>query len=164
MEIRRRHVAPRLMTLDPTPKTSRSTFLKYPKLLDILGCIHLADMSDIELFVIIMYSQKSATASIDRLHLSVELFHRTNDTGKLPPTHDSLTLHVMRNNYQVMVWINASVTCPTLPLPKESGWKLEGIGMTLDPNGTYLCVLNFSHAAVKQSVLLCVAHVEKLEK
>ena len=25
-----------------------------------------------------------------------------------------------------MVWINASVTCPTLPLPKESGLKLEG--------------------------------------
>ena len=95
-------------------------------------------MSDIELFVIKMYSQKFATASIDNLR--VELFHHTNDPEKLPPTHDSLTLHVMRSNYmyQAMVWINASVTCPTLPLHKESGWKLEGDMlqprlMTLDP-------------------------------
>ena len=85
---------PRLMTLDPITKTSWSTFLKYPKLLDSLGRIHPADISDIELFVIKMYSQKTATASIDNLR--VELFLRTNDQEKLPPTHDSLTLHVMR--------------------------------------------------------------------
>ena len=83
-----------------------------------------------------MYSQKSATTSID--NLLVELFHRTNDQEKLPPTHDSSTLYVMRSNYQSMVWINASVTCPTLPLPKESGCKLKGDMlqprlMTLDP-------------------------------
>ena len=71
-----------------------------------------------------VYRQKSATTSIDNLR--VELFHRTNDPEQLPPTHDSSTLYVMRSNYQSMVWINASVTCPTIPLPKESGWKLEG--------------------------------------
>ena len=81
------------MTLDPIPKTYWSTFLKYPKLVDSLGRIHPA-MSDMELFVIKMYSQKSATASIDNLR--VELFLRTNDQEKLPPTHNSLTLHVMR--------------------------------------------------------------------
>ena len=74
--------------------------------------------------------------------------------AKLPPTHYPLTLHVMRSNYQAMVWINASVTCPTLPLPKESGWKLEDDMlqprlMTLDPIPSVL--LNFSHAAVKQN-------------
>ena len=79
-----------------------------------------------------MYSQKSATTSIDNLR--VKLFHRTND----PPTHDSSTLYVMRSSYQAMLWITASVTCPTLLLPKISGWKLEGDMlqprlMTLDP-------------------------------
>ena len=117
-------------------KTSCSTFLKYLKLLDSLGPIHPADKSDIEIIVIKMYSQKSTTTSIDNLR--VEFFHRTNDPKKLPPTHDSSTLYVMRSNYQAMVWIIASVTCPTLLLPKESGWKLEGDMlqprlMTLDP-------------------------------
>ena len=50
-------------------KTSWSTFLKYPKLLDRLGRIHPTDMSDIELFVIKMYSQKSTTTSIDNLQV-----------------------------------------------------------------------------------------------
>ena len=97
-------------------------FLKYPKLLDSVGRIHPADKSNIELFVIKVYRQISET--IDNLR--VELFYRTNDPEKLPPTHDSSTLYVMRSKYQSMVWINESVTCPTLPLPKESGWKLEG--------------------------------------
>ena len=64
-------------------KTSESTFSKYPKLLDNLGRIHPADKSDIELFVINMYSQKSATTSIDNLR--VELFHRTNDPENCHP-------------------------------------------------------------------------------
>ena len=61
---------PRLVTLDPIPKSSWSTFLKYPKLLDSLGRIHPADMADVELFLIKMYSQKSATASIDNLRVA----------------------------------------------------------------------------------------------
>ena len=49
--------------------TSWNTFLKYPKLLDRLGRIHSADMSDIKLLVIKMYSQKSTTTSIENLHV-----------------------------------------------------------------------------------------------
>ena len=46
--------------------------------------------------------------------------------------------------------------CPTLPLPKESGWKLEDDMLqprliTLDPIPSVL--LNFSHAAVKQNLM-----------
>ena len=66
-----------------------------------------------------MYSQKSETTSIDNLR--VKLFHRTNDPEKLPPTYDSLTLYVMRSNYQAILWIIASVTCPTLLLPNLGG-------------------------------------------
>ena len=50
-------------------KTSWNYFLKYLILLDRLGRIHPADMSDIDLFVIKMYSQKSTTSSIDNLYV-----------------------------------------------------------------------------------------------
>ena len=75
----------------------------------------------------------------------------------------------MRSNYQAMVWINASVTCPTLPLPKESGWKLEDDIlqprlMTLDPIPSVCTELLTCGCKTKFNVLLCGAHVEKLEK
>ena len=71
----------------------------------------------------------------------------------------------MRSNYQAMVWINASV--PTLPLPKESGWKLkddmlQSRLMTLDPIPSVCTELLTCGRKTKFNVLLCGAHVEKL--
>ena len=59
------------------------------------------------------------------------------------------------------------MACPTLPLPKKSGWKLEGDMlqprlMTLHPILSVCTEL--LTCGCKTNVLLCGAHAEKLEK
>ena len=117
----------------PWEKSSWKTYLKYPRFLDSLG----RENSINWMFVIKMYSQSSTAKSINSLR--VELLHRTNDPEKLPPTNDCLIQHILGSNYQVMVWINASVPNPFLPTLEESGWhcqtdgSLEPTLMTLTP-------------------------------
>ncbi len=54
--------------------------------------------------------------------LRAKLFH-TKPLEKLPPTSDALKLHTQRAHFQAMVWKNALIAKPTLPLPEDHGWQ-----------------------------------------
>ena len=43
----------------------------------------------------------------------------------LPPTSDSIRLHITRANYQVMVWKRSLQAFQDLPPPTGNGWELE---------------------------------------
>lgn len=44
----------------------------------------------------------------------------------LPPTEDSLSLHVKRANYQAYIWRNATTAMLNLPSATDNGWQLNG--------------------------------------
>jgi hypothetical protein len=113
-------------------RTAWKTYLKYPGLLDNLGRSHDIDMTDIELFVIKIYSASTDATCINDLR--VEMFHRVNDPEKLPPTQDSLILHIQRSQYQTMVWLNAVLAKPNLPRPEDCGWDCDEAELTLRPH------------------------------
>ena len=56
-------------------------------------------------------------------YVRYKLFTQRNLSGeKLPPTLDSLTLHLHRANYQCFIWKSACVPVLSLPGPVGNGW------------------------------------------
>ena len=51
------------------------------------------------------------------------LFSRCRSPEALPPTSDTARLHIRRARFQAMIWKQAHVTNPTLPLPETMGWS-----------------------------------------
>ena len=78
---------------------------------------------DAEKFVIKMYSPHSSADSVNVLRS--EMFHKTSNPERLPPTKDALVHHFDRCLYQMKVWLNATVPMPVLKSPEESGWYIS---------------------------------------
>lgn len=112
-------------------RSTWKTYVKYPELLKDLGRSDTVQMRDIEMFVIKIYNSASKATSVNDLR--VEMFHRTNDLEKLPPTKDSLSLHIMRSNYQALIWYKADEPKPDIPQPEDCGWKVDSTGLSLRP-------------------------------
>ena len=51
------------------------------------------------------------------------LFSRCRSPEALPPTSDAARLRNRRVRFQAMIWKQAHVTNPTLPLPESMGWS-----------------------------------------
>ena len=109
------------------------TYIEYPELLKDLGrsqSVHTC-IADIELFVVKLYSSTSKATSVNALR--VELFHRLNDSEKLPPTQDSLSLHALRSHCQALIWYKAAEANPDHPQPVDFGCDIDETGLSLRP-------------------------------
>ena len=100
-----------------------------------LGGEHLSSpetRSSAESFVCKLYHPKTSMACIQTLRSS--MFRTSKKVlESLPPTEDSLMLHIRRAHYQAFVWRHAHVAQINLPSPLLSGWK--------EDNGAYIPIL-----------------------
>ena len=96
-------------------------FEEHPHLLYGIGrdCF----VQDVEEFVFRLYCAPDPLAGVNQCR--VDLFERgSKELEKLPPTKNSLGLHITRCNFQANVWLQATVKFLELPLPVVTGgWK-----------------------------------------
>ena len=78
-------------------------------------------MENAEKFVIQLSSPKSQLSSIN--YLRADVFHRVQNPEKLPPSNDSLTLHLKISSHQIPVWKQATIAKPDVQPPTECGWR-----------------------------------------
>ena len=90
-----------------------------------------AMLSHLERFVCMLYRTKVYTKS-NELRCFLYL-NRAAEAESLPPTIGSLTPHVRRAHYIVVIWLKASESHPCLPSPTEFGWTLDATTKRLDP-------------------------------
>ena len=50
------------------------------------------------------------------------------DLSLLPPSKDSLRMHIIRANYQTYIWNNSKVCNPGIASPVGHGWLLDEYG------------------------------------
>ena len=103
-------------------KTALRTFFKHSDLLQCLGQEPLtADtISNAETFVCKIYNAPNAsTTDIAR----AAFFRKALRPDILPPTSDAAPFHIRRSHYQSLIWCQASVAKPVLPLITTMGWE-----------------------------------------
>ena len=76
----------------------------------------------IEIFVILMYSRNANETDVNLLREEM-YFHRTQNIETIPPTKNSLFLHVLHSLYQSGIWSCYIQNMQNLPSPREFGWK-----------------------------------------
>ena len=109
-------------------KSMWKIFLQSPSLLAKLGHDnHLSEdrISYVEEFVVKLYMPASDMTSIDTLR--ARLF-RQKSPDALPPTHDALVQHMLRVNYQALIWYKSIESKLELPPAQDSGWELNPAG------------------------------------
>ena len=110
-----------------------STWQRYkadPAILNIFADNEDSAARDAERFINKIYSPSSSLSSINDLR--TEMFHRIANPEKLPPTQDSLLLHLQRRQHQMTVWQQATVAKLDMKSPDQCGWLLTESG-TLVP-------------------------------
>ena len=120
-------------------KTTWKTFIAHPNLLLPTSETGRFKLLEAEQFVIKLYSPSSAAVNVNALR--AEMFHKVTDLEKLPPTKDALAQHLLRSQYQSMVWCCAHIALPDIPSLEGYGWKYEKyrmqpILMTCEPMPT----------------------------
>lgn len=110
--------------LGHSKKTGRKLFIKDYLLLQDLGkgVLNEQILKDAEGFLCRMYGVPESD-SCDEAR--VTLFCKLMSPEVLPPTTDALQLHIQRAHYQAMVWRQAVLPQPILPLPMSSAWVLQ---------------------------------------
>ncbi|MES9881148.1 MAG: hypothetical protein ABW185_09730, partial [Sedimenticola sp.] len=105
-----------------TKRSSWKVFKDNHELLVDLGVGELTNETAalVETFMCRIYNV-SHTDSIDTARYY--LFSKSAKPEALPPTSDALRFHVMRVNYQTMIWRQACCAAPELPAPDSMGWK-----------------------------------------
>ena len=68
------------------------------------------------------YMKCLRSAFIDRYWV---FFQKQQKSDSLPPTSDSLQLHIKRSNYQALIWKRCLDPLQQLPSPVGNGWELE---------------------------------------
>ena len=78
-----------------------------------------------------LYGAPNPLAGVNQCR--VELFERrSKELDELPPTKDSVTLHLIRCNFQAKVWLQATTQFQELCLPVDTGgWKVSDTGDNL---------------------------------
>ena len=81
-------------------------------------------------FICLLYDQKSMTHDINNLrHMWCTKKNLPN--SKLPPTEDSVKLHLYRANYQCSIWKKSTAQFLVMAYPEENGWIKEEDRMLL---------------------------------
>ena len=107
-------------------KSAWKTFVKHPSLLYDIGTTSIPSTSTLksaEAFVCKLYDPETEKVGIHDVRCSTFRKAKSN-LDNLPPTQDSLMLHLKRAHYQTLVWKQSLVAQPELPSPLESGWHL----------------------------------------
>ena len=103
-------------------KTSWKKFAEHHMLLRNLGN---GDLDDLTMacagkFIYRVYNVADAESSNEA---RTTLFSICRSPEALPPTIDAARSHIRRAHFQAMIWKQAHVTNPTLPLPETLGWS-----------------------------------------
>ena len=69
-----------------------------------------------------MYHRNSIETDVNLLREDM-YFSRTQNIETIPPTKNSLFLHVLRSLYQSGIWSCSIEDMQNLPSPREFGWK-----------------------------------------
>lgn len=78
-------------------------------------------------FICTLYNKDFTSGDINTLRF--QLFSKKGQVGeKLPPTLDSLLLHLRRANYQCYIWKSACTPILSLPSPVGNGWAEDNNG------------------------------------
>ena len=56
---------------------------------------------------------------------SVTLFKKGRPAESQPPTTDALHYHILRAHYQCLIWNQAHLLKPALPVPNGQGWIMK---------------------------------------
>ena len=67
---------------------------------------------DMTSFVSVLREKKGSLSSNDGV-----------DLCKMPPCSQVLSLHILRANYQVLIWRNSVFQNPSIPKPEGNGWQ-----------------------------------------
>lgn len=93
---------------------------------------------DLEAFTCLLYGARSGIKDINKLRYTMFMTRFTPknqllssesgiDLSLLPPCRSSLRMHVVRANYQALIWNQANWAYPELPKPYNGhGWVLQG--------------------------------------
>ena len=110
-------------------RNARRFFEEYPHMLCGIGSD--GSIDNVEEFVCRLYGAPNPLAGVNQCR--VDLFDRgSKELDKLPPTKDSLTLHLIRCNFQAKVWLQATTQFQKLCLPVDTGyWKVSNAGDNL---------------------------------
>ena len=81
-------------------------------------------VDETEAFICSLYPNRKKTVfKADELRYAM-FCQQKHNRQSLPPTSDSLLLHIKRFNYQIYVWRKALITCQDLTSPAGHGWKI----------------------------------------
>ena len=72
-------------------------------------------------FICLLYDQKSMTHDMNNLHYTL-CTKKNLQSSKLPPTDDSVKLHLYRANCQSYIWKNTTAQFLVMPSPEGNGW------------------------------------------
>ncbi len=104
-------------------KSTWNTFISKADLLKPSVDTGSFDMVGAEQFVMKLYNSSSTAADVNALR--AEMFHKVGDLEKLPPTQDALRQHLLRSQYQCIIWCSAHKAQPDIPSPEQFGWQLH---------------------------------------
>ena len=106
-----------------TKKTAFDIFKIHHTPLKDIGVSELTEekIKKTEMFVCKLYKQNVETTDEARCLL----FAKAGSPDALPPTSNALLYHMMRVHYQTMVWRQANICKPILPLPVKMGWRKQ---------------------------------------
>jgi len=122
--------------------------------------------SDCEKFICNLYtSVQHAGTTCDMVRYWLFCQKKQRNEG-LPPTSDSMSLHIKRANYQTLVWRRALYAKQDLPDPVGNGWEvtdddqeiIQPLWMEKDPAPKGLVELSTCHcakSACRRSVCTC---------
>ena len=109
-------------------RTAWKVFQRCPHLLHNFGEDEVpspAILSSAEQFFCKLYDPKT-TNTLILFTVHCALFQKVKaNVDTLPPTQDTLSLHLMRAHYQTKVWKQSLVTHPQLPSPTSYGWQMK---------------------------------------
>ena len=78
-----------------------------------------------------MYSGGQSFANLNELSAHLYCSKDVKDLSVLPPTEDAFRHHMLRVQFQVIVWKTALETFPLIPSPLDYGWKESEEGSLL---------------------------------
>ena len=81
---------------------------------------------ELEVFTCHLYGGKGIT-DVNELRYAMFCAKKGElESYQLPPCRYCLFKHILRANYQALVWKSCLVACPVIPAPIGHGWKHEG--------------------------------------
>ena len=87
------------------------------------GRTHSLNLHGTERFVCRMYNCDQVDTA-DKV--CTTLFFKASKPEHMPPTSNALRFHLIRSQYQALVWKQTICTDPALRQPQEMGWQLDG--------------------------------------